>query len=336
MADVSRKTGNRSGSALLSDATTPRARVGLAEPEMERPKFGSPATGDLSKPRETTPKDGGRGPSAVRARSESNVARDVTIDPSVGKGMFHQATLSKLAVRPTSEGKYPQAKQNRDEWIEGRRYDPYELVRDAHKSARPSRAPRDAQVLSPQRQQLSVVITPPFRSTKPQGAEMASPNANMSSAPTRLKATRRSSLLASPPLNSPPLNSSHASHDSSVADVSLPFDLSDEDDELPYASATADSLMQLSHEVMQAQRSQLIEARPFTSSFSRISSSRRLNNFDATTFDGQLPFSQPEVYDDLANSTRDQLFAMEMSEETTSSTATPFARTFSTPGPSAW
>lgn len=329
MADVARTRGNRTENTLLSDATTPRTQVGLTEPEMERPKFGSPVALEPSKHQESTPKDVGRGFSAVRAHSESNVTRDVTIDPSLGKGMFHQATLSKLAVRPTSEGKQQQTKQNRDEWIEGRRYDPYELVRDAHKSSRANRTPRDAQVLSPARQQLSVVISPPFRSPKPQAAEMASPNANMSSAPMRLKATRRSSLLASPPLNS--------SHESALdVSCSLPFDLSDEDEDVAYPLTSADSLMQLSHELMQAQKSQMIEARPFTSSFSRTLSSRRFNNFDAATFDGELPFSQPEGYDDLANSTRDQLFAMEMGDDTASSSTAPFARTFSTPGPTAW
>lgn len=336
VADVSRTRETQADSAILGDSGTQGRQLGRVASEREGPHFGSPTSRTKAVRQASTRCEATQAVGMTRAYSESKVARDVTIDPTLGKGMFHQATLSKPAVRTSMQGGQARHSANQGEWIEGRRYNPYELVRDANKSGRSGRPSRHSDVSSPVRLPSPVVITPPFKSPSMSASMMASPTANVSSVSLRTSASQGSHLLASPPLNRD--SGQDADHELSSLDGScvLHFEESDDDNDMSCFVDTADSHMTVSEEVLEVQEMHLTEARPIIPSFARSSSTRRFNAYNASTFAAEMPFSQPEMPDDLSISTRDQLFAMEMGDESSPAPNAPFASILRAPGPTAW
>lgn len=88
------------------------------------------------------------------AESEPNRTHgSITVDPSVGTGMFHRATLSKLCTRADTGS----IKAKDDEWADTRRYDPYELVRTKKQTPTASAQPRsfDSHIVSPSSESIT-------------------------------------------------------------------------------------------------------------------------------------------------------------------------------------
>lgn len=358
VASMSRSKETKVGTTELGGRGSIGSQLGRLEHEVENHGFGSPASNRATLNQQNAACYGMETNIGVRTKSDSMVARDVAIDPSIGKGIFHQATLSKVAVREGFEGGGQRTTRNRDEWVEGRRYNPYELVRDAHKSDRSKRATRESQLHSPVRLPSTTAITPPFRVPAPSQASMASPTANMSSARSSTTgsiiassnnnintqstacfhptSSLRPNLLSSPTLNSSLIDDSFSSSMASPCHPSHAYAHHTDDEDEEASSNVAPHPLLLSSDALWTEEATPEEARLCRPPFGRTASTRHFNAFNASNFSGELPFSQPEVQDDLASSARDQLFAMEMGDDSPTPPASSYARILSAPGPTAW
>lgn len=98
-----------------------------------------------------------------KACYESLAKQDVSIDPNLGAGMFHRATLSRLYVRGEDDSKARQGGNRAEEWVEGRRYNPYELVQNARRSPSPSSAQNASPADRSPKHNSRTINTPPFR-----------------------------------------------------------------------------------------------------------------------------------------------------------------------------
>jgi len=163
---------------------------------------------------ETSQREDKRGTTHRLFEAKGNRSRGgITVDPSTGTGMFHRATLSKLCTRAgTAVEPLPN-----EEWAEGRRYDPYELVRTQKASSASKPSPSHL---------------PPSSSTIPTGIPSSFANVGL---PTHTKQveqvdnTECSSVPSPSPSPTPsPWNRCY----------SLPFDCSSDDDELGRFSPT--------------------------------------------------------------------------------------------------
>jgi hypothetical protein len=88
--------------------------------------------------------------------------KDVAVDPSIRTGMFHQATMSKLCVRRGSASLSPSKSTKLDEWVDSRKYNPYELIKT---KKRRSTTPTKMTLASPLKKSTSrhvlLPMTPP-------------------------------------------------------------------------------------------------------------------------------------------------------------------------------